>query len=489
MKSNMPVKNQIKETILKNDMLTDVRHVILGFSGGPDSMCLLNALLDLVDGGEYSFDIYPVHINHGIRKDVCDEEQRFCEAYARERGLVCRSFVYDCEAKAKEWGISTEEAGRKLRYDSFGEVARDLGERTVVAVAQNADDQVETVLMRILRGTGVSGLGGIPYIRDDERGYRIIRPLLDVKRKDVLQYCKLRKLSPRMDQTNEEPIYRRNKIRLHLIPYLERNYNPNVKEAILRLAESAREDSGYIDLDSENILKNIKMSEFEETPDYCWEFFVENEALRGLPEAIRIRAIAMILEEAGLSEDVGYDHYKAIDKIIQGDNPSASTDLPRTFYVRREYEKLYIGYVNTAELSLSGEDKSSNTRIELRMKKLRLHDLDRFLTEQDLGPGDYAAYDEEKLIDTYGIGGSGFLEIREKRPGDVMRLNVGTKKVQDILVDAKIPMKERDLATVVAIGNDVLWLLPYGGMNRRWSSEFRIDQETQLVVVFYIPHE
>ena len=490
------VVRQIKETIEKNEMLVDVNHVVLGFSGGPDSLCLLDVLIDIADTSVRPFKIHPVHVNHKIREDVCDQEQEFCEEYSQRKGLKCRSFVYDCEELAEEWGMSTEEAGRKIRYDAFSEAVNEIKEtegsnNVVVAVAQNADDQAETVLMRILRGTGVSGLGGIPYVRSDERGYNIIRPLLDVRKKEVLGYCKKRGLEPRMDESNNDPAYQRNKIRNYLIPYLEKNYNPAIVDALIRLSESAREESNYIDVDSEKVLDGIPVSplvEIVKNGIETRELFVDNSTIKILPEAVKNRAVVMLLEKAGLTEDITYEHFKAVEKLIDGDNPSARVDLPRTFYARREYDKLYFGYINHGELRINPEGESSDASMELNMQKLHISELDSFLTEQGLGAGDYAAFDEFKLVGSYGVGASKVLEVRSKRPGDVMRLNVGTKKLQDILVDAKVPLRERDRVTVVAIGNEVLWLLPYGGKNRRWSSEFRIDHDTEWVAVFYVVH-
>ena len=487
------VKAKIIKTIEAHHLMSDVNHVVLGFSGGPDSMCLLDVLRKSLTGIE----IHPVHINHGIRKGACDEDQVFCEEYCKMVGLECRSFSYDCEALASEWGMSTEEAGRKLRYDSFGTVVNEIKEknagdyrRVVVAVAQNADDQVETILMRILRGTGVSGLSGIPYEREDSRGYSVIRPLLDVSKEEVIEYCKWNNLFPRRDATNEEPFYTRNKIRLELIPYLKENYNPNISEAILRLVHSARTEKEHIDKEANDLLNHIKYEDPGEEKDYRREIYIDNNDIKNLTPTLRKHAISVFLSRIGLSEDVGYEHYKAIEKLITGDNPSAHVDLPKYYYVRREYDKLVYGHLDQ-EAMIVRYDKEEGTsdayNYELNVHKLNIEDFDRFLTESNLDAGDYAAFDEEKLVAAYGLGGSKLIEVRKRNPGDVMRLSVGTKKLQDIMVDNKIPVKERDSATVIAIGNEVLWLIPKGNQNRRWSSAFRIDHMTNLVVVFYLP--
>ena len=179
------VRKTVRNTIEKWNMLEDTRHLVVGFSGGPDSMCHLDVLIDILKDKDVH--LHPVHINHGIRKGVSDEEARFCENYCESMGLSLSVFSHDCEAVARELGLTTEEAGRKLRYDAFGEISNEYG-GCPVAIAQNALDQSETVLMRILRGTGTDGLAGIPYSRRDERGYTVIRPLLDVTREEIEGY-------------------------------------------------------------------------------------------------------------------------------------------------------------------------------------------------------------------------------------------------------------------------------------------------------------
>ena len=147
---------------------------------------------------------------------------------------------------SKAAGVSEEEMSRKLRYDAFSDAAREAERlsagKAVIAVAQNADDRAETVLFRMMRGTGTDGMTGISHVRTDETGRKIVRPLLDVYKEDILEYCNERELSPRFDKTNGEPAYSRNRIRLELIPYLEMEYNRNIKKALVGLADSAEED-------------------------------------------------------------------------------------------------------------------------------------------------------------------------------------------------------------------------------------------------------
>ena len=485
--SSDSVTERIKKTILEHSLLEGVRHLVLGFSGGPDSMCLFHVLnkldLDIV--------IHPVHINHGIRKGVCDEEQEFCEKYISEQGLECRSFVVDCEGQAKEWGISTEEAGRKLRYDAFFQVADEILEKEnlnneaegassiVIATAQNADDQVETVLMRILRGTGVKGLSGIPYEREDVRGYKIVRPLLDVYKEDILNYCEENDLNPRIDLTNSEPIYQRNRIRLELIPYLEERYNPNIKEAVLRLVNSAIEERAFIDEEVEIIFPAIRS-----------DSSFNNMELKKLSPVIRKAVLRKALGEIGLTEDLIGNHYSDLEKLVFTDDPSAHLDLPRGYFAERRYDELVLGSLSDKSPNVSGnqglENPDSNCPISkntIEIKTLEIAELNRLIADGKLKKGYYGAFDLDEIEKAHGVGSAVNIKCRNRQPGDYIKLKSGTKSIQDIFVDDKIPLKERDQAMLLALGSEVLWIVPYGKDSKRWTSQFMVSDFTKRVVL------
>ena len=259
----MNALDKVRKTIENNQLLDRGAEVIIGLSGGPDSMCLFD-ILDCLKN-ELGITVHPVHVNHGLRGKDADEDQSYVEAFCRERGYDVKIFSYDCKAYADERGITTEEAGRDLRYDSFGLMAEELENpfKTLVAVAHNMDDQAETVLFRILRGTGLDGLKGMDYIREDERGYCVIRPLLDVSREEILEYLRERGIDPRFDKTNDEPDYTRNKLRLELIPELEREYNPKVKEALVRLAKVASQEQDALEKLAEAEYRNLQLKRME----------------------------------------------------------------------------------------------------------------------------------------------------------------------------------------------------------------------------------
>ncbi|MDD7216480.1 MAG: tRNA lysidine(34) synthetase TilS, partial [Firmicutes bacterium] len=237
------MKKKILKTIREHNLITEGMHIVLGLSGGPDSVCLFSVLTELA--GEMNLTLHPVHINHRFRPGAAEEDQAYVEELCRSNGLSCRSFVYDCPAMAREQKLTPEEAGRKARYEAFFKVAGEIhasgvpASKIAVAVAQNANDQCETILFRILRGTGTDGLSGIAYKRKGQGGFHVIRPLLDITRDEIEKYCADRNLNPRIDHTNSETVYTRNRIRLELIPYLADNFNSNIVETVNRLGRIA----------------------------------------------------------------------------------------------------------------------------------------------------------------------------------------------------------------------------------------------------------
>lgn len=226
----MDLKLKVRDTIKDNELIQKGERVLLALSGGPDSLCLLHILNDL--SGMLGFELSALHLNHMIRGSAADEDEAFLKEHCSALGVPLFAERADIPSLAAESGKSLEETGRDIRYRLLKEKGFDK-----IAVAHNKNDQAETVLMRILRGTGVRGLAAMEYKREDG----IIRPLLDTERSEIEQYCRDKNLSPRMDKTNEETDYTRNRIRLELLPALK-EYNPNIIDSLCRLADSARDD-------------------------------------------------------------------------------------------------------------------------------------------------------------------------------------------------------------------------------------------------------
>ena len=342
----MEFKRKILETIKEKALFKDGDHLILGLSGGPDSLALYNALKELKEDnirteGKFgiNFDLHPVHVNHKFRPGAAEEDQVFCEELCkvvadRVGGFhPLRIFEVDCNKLAAELGMTSEEAGRLARYDSFRKVGKEVmdyyglrPDQVKILVAQNANDQAETILFRILRGTGPDGLSGIAYEREDESGFKVIRPILNIKRDEIESYCEEKELEPRRDHTNEEALYTRNKIRLELIPYIEKNYNPNIVDTLNRLGRLSFEDKGYI---YEEALKAYDKAKAE---DHSLDIGIISE----LPVSLRKRVYMLALSEIGMRENVTDKHLSAIDKVrISKNHKAAFTELTGGFRVTR----------------------------------------------------------------------------------------------------------------------------------------------------------
>ena len=249
------LEEKILNTIKKYDLIKNGDNIVIGVSGGPDSMALLNALINLKETSKIKYEITVVHINHMIRKEA-DEETEFVKEFCKKNGIECYVKREKVEALAEKQRIGTEEAGRKLRYSFFEEIAQKVNANKI-ATAHNANDNAETVLMNIIRGSGTSGLKGIEPIREN----KFIRPLIECRRDEIEEYCNNQNLNPRIDKSNFENVYTRNKVRNMLIPYIKENFNPNIISSLNRLSELARNENGFIEKEVENAYKKIIIKE------------------------------------------------------------------------------------------------------------------------------------------------------------------------------------------------------------------------------------
>lgn len=228
----------VLDTIKKYKLINSNDKIVIGVSGGPDSMCLLNIMKNIKN--KLNFEICVAHINHMIREEA-SEDEKYVQEYCRKNNIDFFVKHFDVIKYAKQNKIGTEEAGRNVRYKFFNEILENT-ESNKIAIAHNANDNAETVLMNLMRGSGISGLKGIEPIRAN-----IIRPLIDCTREQIEEYCSENKLEPRIDKTNKENKYTRNKIRNLLIPYIKENFNPNIVIGLNRLSKIASEESSYFE--------------------------------------------------------------------------------------------------------------------------------------------------------------------------------------------------------------------------------------------------
>lgn len=359
----------VRQTIMSHNLIQQGDYIVLGLSGGPDSVCLFHVLMRLA--AEYELTIHPVHINHKFRPGAAEQDQQYVEDLCAKAGLSCHTFVVDVNALAAERGMTSEEAGRQVRYDAFYQVAEEVAKKVEdkaaqallagvqpgcsgagaqhdpspapgvrIAVAQNANDQAETILHRILRGTGTDGLSGIAYKRY-ERGIPVIRPLLDVPRTEIEAYCSENGLDPVTDHTNNEPIYTRNKIRLELLPMLEK-YNENIVGTLTRLGRIAAADKEYLWKETERAFEQLQLTaesakakhetQTQEHEDPAQKYVTLDRAgLADLPDAIRHRVIAKAFGEIGLTSDISEERLRAADEIIKKKQAPKKVQFPRGY--------------------------------------------------------------------------------------------------------------------------------------------------------------
>lgn len=243
------LKEEVLKTIRKYNMIENGDRIVIGVSGGPDSICLLHILSELRK--ELEIEIFVSHINHMIR-EVADQETEYVKNFCEKIGVECfvkKENIIELSKKQKK---GTEEVGRNVRYDFFEEVLKKTNSNKI-ATAHNSNDRAETVILNILRGSGISGLKGIEPIRNK----KYIRPLIETNREKIEKYCEENKLEPKYDETNNETVYHRNKVRNEIIPYIKKEFNQNIIETINRLSEVAQEENEYLEEITKKAYENL----------------------------------------------------------------------------------------------------------------------------------------------------------------------------------------------------------------------------------------
>ena len=472
----------VRNTIEKNDLIKKGDNIIVGLSGGPDSVCLFNILLDLKES--YDLSLRAVHVNHMLRPGDAEKDQEYVETVCRKAGVICDVSVCNCIKEAKERGVTPEEAGRDLRYEAYYRAAKELidkgapAESIKIAVAQNKNDQAETLLMRIIRGTGVNGLSGIDYKRAGELGTTVIRPLLDIERKDIESYCMEKGLSPRLDHTNREPVYTRNKVRLELIPYIADNFNGNIVDALFRLSVSAREDGGYLMKQAQEAYKALKkgtdgVDVFTSTEK---KVVLDREGLKKADPAIRRRVMLMAFYEIGLKQDISSAHLELADRVILSENASAEAHFPENYV-------LSVSYNRAVARLCEGEGAGGSVAdLKLKSKVLTIDEYRALGKQKKRGA---AAFDCGRVMGAV-KNDIGRLEVRGRQQGDYFSpagMKSGRKKVQDYFVDRKIPKENRDRFRLVAAEKEIIWIFdPFSDKYNEVSEKYKVNDCTKEVL-------
>lgn len=304
---------QVLETMKQNNLIQKNDKIVIAVSGGPDSMCLLDILYCLKE--KLQIELVVAHINHQIRIEA-KEETKYVEDFCKKINIPCYIKYADVEKLAKEQKLGTEEMGRKIRYSFFKEVAKKVG-ATKIATAHSASDNAETVLMNILRGSGITGLKGIEiarnsYSESEEKEFTFIRPLRNSTRAQIEEYCEKRELNPKIDKSNFENIYTRNKIRNELIPYLQKEFNPNIVETLNRLSNIAKEEEQYFTQIIKEKYETLKIGENEK------EIILNLTKFNTLPKVIKTKLLLYTINKLnGNVQGIRKIHLEDIIKLCQ----------------------------------------------------------------------------------------------------------------------------------------------------------------------------
>lgn len=442
--------SNVKKFIDEEKMLNKGDSIVIGVSGGADSMALFDVLYELKD--EMSLELFVVHINHGLRKEAF-EEAEYVKSICEQRNIPFYLKEVNVSKLAKEWSLGTEEAGRKVRYDFFNEIMEKTGSNKI-AVAHNKNDRAETMLFNLVRGTGLKGLVSI----EPKRG-PIIRPLLDTERKTIEEYLNSKKEKYYTDKTNLENEYTRNKIRNLVIPLLSAEIN---EAAALHIGECAK---GLGEL-YEYVAKEVEKAFFEVATVEKGRVTFNKELFQKKDNYICKQLIKRAIDElVPNNKDITHVHIESVMGLLQK-NGTKVVNLPYEIEAVADYSSLTL-----ANCSLDKEDGIEKWVVTKEV----------FSYEEGFDYGNLAytkCFDCDKIDES--------LVFRYRQPKDTIVVdNKGSrKKLKDYMINEKIPMKEREKIPVFACGSEVVWVVGY-----RISEAFKITKETKRVLKITVSKE
>lgn len=464
----MEIIEKFLETIRAHRLIEENEKIVVGVSGGPDSICLLHLLWSLKE--MLKIEISAVHLDHQFRGIEAKQDAKYVEKTCDNLGVKSFIFSYDVGKYSREHGITFEEAGRELRYTLFNKVADETGS-SKIAVAQNRNDQAETVLMRLIRGSGLEGLTAIDYKREG----KIIRPLLDITRKEIEEYCDENNLKPRIDKTNLQTIYTRNKIRLELIPYIEKNFNSRIIDALWRSSNLLRDDGDYLAKAAEEKLKSIRMPRPSNNRSYLIDLNKFNE----LHISMKKRVLRRVIKEVkGNLKDIGLKHIESVINLANRKTVGSRIDLPGHIIIKLGYNSIDVkvnGEFVEDEIEFCDFEYKLNIGQITLIKALNASVEAKIVLRSEINIDKKDKY--TVFIDYNRIKGS--LSIRNRRNGDKFKpLGMkGTKKLKDYFIDQKIPKERRDKIPILCDEKGIIWIIGY-----RISENYKVDIKTDKVI-------
>ena len=436
---------KVKAYVKKWHMLQKEDSVIAGISGGADSVCLLFMLLKLQK--ELGFALMAVHVNHGIRGAEAERDEAYVKRLCRQWNVRLKVYRENVPAYAKEHGMTEEEAGRDIRRTCFCKVLKEWG-GTKIALAHHENDNVETLLWNLCRGTGIRGLGGIAPVNDVW-----IRPLLCVKRREIESYLKKRGISYCTDTTNADRRYMRNRIRMDVIPYLEDCVNTESVSHMGKTMERMYELEQYI------------LEEVGQYKESCtgWKNgrrIIRQTEYTKIPKALRDNVLhAILCETAGRRKDIEEVHVQMLRDLFTK-QVGKRIDLPYGVTAIRTYEGVRFEK-NIPEASYAGDENE--------LFSIRVFDRE---------PGNVTFPEKiyTKWFDYDKIKGT--LSLRHRQPGDYLTLPSGGRKtLKSWMIDEKIPRQEREQIWLLAEEKHILWIVGH-----RISAYYKITEQTKTIL-------
>ena len=486
---------KVRSFIHENHMVHKNDSVIVGLSGGADSVCLIDILHRLKD--EIGFDLTAVHVNHGIRGEEAVRDMKFAQSVCRERNIPCLCVSYDIPAFAKKNKLSEEEAGRMKRYETFEQVRSDLIQRkkevedtdavegsVKIAVAHNSDDSVETFLHNLCRGSSLSGIVGIKAVNGN-----LIRPILCLAREEIEKYLSDNQIHYMNDSTNFNLDYTRNRIRNKLIPFLRENINEKSKEHIMQTAKDIYEADQYIDGQAQRLYQAIFMEE-----EHC--IYADKREILQAQSILQKRIVRMaMIQIAGNKKDITRRHIEDVIELCSKQSGRMIT-LPYGMIAKNEGSRLILEKKSekktekemirtvqgstigkeeiTIDLSLPGEYQYGKYRISIALIDVEKEKINIKILKNNLKNNEkiYTKwFDCDKICNT--------VQIRTRKTGDYITVNSdgGTKKLKSYYINEKIPASERDSIVCVADGHHIMWVTGY-----RISEHYKITDETKKII-------
>lgn len=454
---------RVLDTIKKNGIIKKGDSIVVGVSGGPDSVCLLHVLWRLKE--EFNLRLVAVHINHMLRGAESYRDEDFVKNLCSMLEIELQSICVDIKKISKEKNMSLEEAGREERYRHFEMAADRVGAKRI-AVAHNKNDQAETVLMNIIRGTGLDGLKGMDYIRGS-----IIRPLLDVERCEIEAYCRDNNLNPITDSSNLENIYARNKIRLNVIPFIDSLFDCNFVKSIDRMNRLIKDDINFID-------DKIKKSYYNAV---LRKENAEVELLLGklkrMHVAVKRRVIRKAINEVkGNVKGIESIHIESVIDMANNGRVGAKLDLPgikigKTYDSIRFYknEKKADTFEFVAGLSIPGLTEIGDNKHLIEASVITEYNAGEFKGIR--GSSLTQFFDYDRLNEG--------INVRKRKEGDYFKpINSnGTKKLKEYFIDNKIPREMRDNIPLIARESEIIWIVGY-----KISDKFKVTENTKRVL-------